>query len=186
MVRAQPGNHVQRVHPHRDLDAHAAGRDLRGGRVFPAAVPAAFDLAELPEKTIEIHGGAARSPLHGIRVSDMGIAIKRVYDPGGDDGTRILVDRLWPRGVSREHLQGVWVKEIAPSAELRKWFDHQPEKWPEFKRRYFAELDGRPDVVNMIVALVQQGPVTLLYASKNKEFNHAVALREYLENVPHE
>ena len=113
----------------------------------------------------------------------MGIAIKRVYDPIGDDGSRILVDRLWPRGVSKENLQGVWVREIAPSAELRKWFDHQPEKWPEFKRRYFAELDGHPDAVERIVELAQNGNVTLLYASTNKEFNHAIALRDYLENV---
>ena len=123
------------------------------------------------------------SPLHAIRVFDMGITIKRVYDPIGDDGSRILVDRLWPRGVSKENLQGIWVREIAPSAELRKWFGHQPEKWLEFKRRYFAELDGHPDSVQRIVGLARSGNVTLLYASANKEFNHAIALREYLENV---
>ncbi|WP_245578308.1 DUF488 domain-containing protein [Desulfomicrobium escambiense] len=116
-------------------------------------------------------------------VFDMGIAVKRVYDPVGDDGTRILVDRLWPRGVSKEALQGIWVKEIAPSTELRKWFDHQPQKWPEFTRRYFAELDGRPESVDRIVRLVRSGKVTLLYASKNEEFNHAIALREYLQNA---
>lgn len=130
-----------------------------------------------------MHEGANVSPLHAIRVFDMGIAIKRVYDPIGDDGSRILVDRLWPRGVSKENLQGVWVREIAPSAELRKWFGHQPEKWLEFKRRYFAELDGRPDAVETIVGLARSGNVTLLYASTNREFNHAIALQEYLENV---
>lgn len=113
----------------------------------------------------------------------MGIGIKRVYDPVGDDGTRILVDRLWPRGVRKDDLQGVWVKEIAPSTELRKWFDHQPDKWLEFKRRYFAELDSRPESVDKIVELVQNGKVTLLYSSKNKEYNHAVALIEYLHKI---
>ena len=113
----------------------------------------------------------------------MCIAIKRVYDPIGDDGTRILVDRLWPRGVSKDNLQGVWVKDVAPSTELRKWFDHQPDKWLEFKSRYFAELDSRPECVARIVNLVQDGSVTLIYSSKNKEYNHAVALLEYLHCI---
>lgn len=113
----------------------------------------------------------------------MYISIKRVYDPVGDDGTRILVDRLWPRGLSKDNLQGVWIKEVAPSTELRKWFDHQPDKWLEFKRRYFAELDSRPKSVEKIVKFVQGGSVTLLYSSKNQEFNHAVALLEYLHSL---
>lgn len=113
----------------------------------------------------------------------MSIAIKRVYDPIGDDGVRILVDRLWPRGVSKDSLQGVWIKDVAPSTELRKWFDHEPDKWPEFKRRYFAELDSRPECVAKIVNLVQDGRVTLLYSSKNKEYNHAIVLLEYLHGI---
>lgn len=113
----------------------------------------------------------------------MCIAIKRVYDPVGDDGTRILVDRLWPRGVSKDSFKGLWIKEVAPSTELRKWFNHQPDKWLEFKRRYFAELDSRPDSVEKIVNFVQDGSVTLLYSSKNKELNHAVALLEYLNGI---
>ena len=84
---------------------------------------------------------------------------KRVYDPIGKDGVRILVDRLWPRGVSKDNLQGVWIKEAAPSTELRKWYDHQPEKWLEYKRRYFAELDERPEFVKKIVMLVYRSTV---------------------------
>lgn len=113
----------------------------------------------------------------------MGISIKRVYDPIEEDGVRILVDRLWPRGVSKDGLHGLWLREAAPSADLRKWFNHEPDKWAQFRRRYFAELDGRPEVVDRMVSLVQQGPVTLLYASRERELNHASALREYLEMV---
>ena len=113
----------------------------------------------------------------------MGISIKRVYDPIQEDGVRILVDRLWPRGVSKEGLRGLWVREAAPGAELRKWFGHDPDKWEEFRRRYFAELDDRPEVVEQLVALVRQGPVTLLYASRERDRNHALALREYIEMI---
>lgn len=113
----------------------------------------------------------------------MGISIKRVYDPIEEDGVRILVDRLWPRGVSKEGLRGLWVREAAPGAELRKWFGHDPDKWDEFRRRYFAELDDRPEVVEQLVALVRQGPVTLLYASRERDRNHALALREYIEMI---
>jgi uncharacterized protein YeaO (DUF488 family) len=111
----------------------------------------------------------------------MGILIKRVYEPVGEDGTRILVDRLWPRGLKKEDLHGLWLKEVAPSAALRKWFNHEPDKWPEFQRRYFAELDGQPQAVAAIAALLREGPVTLLYASRATERNQAVALRAYLE-----
>lgn len=111
----------------------------------------------------------------------MGISIKRVYDPIGEDGVRILVDRLWPRGMSRENLHGLWIKEASPSADLRKWFGHDPDKWTEFKRRYFAELDGRPEVVEQLVELFDQGAVTLLYSSHDRDRNQAIALREYLE-----
>lgn len=111
----------------------------------------------------------------------MGILIKRVYEPVGEDGVRILVDRLWPRGLSKEDLHGLWIKEAAPSTPLRKWFNHDPEKWLQFKERYFAELDGHPQEVEKILELIRQGPVTLLYASRERERNQAVALREYLE-----
>lgn len=111
----------------------------------------------------------------------MAISIKRVYEPAGEDGTRILVDRLWPRGMKKEDLHGLWLKELAPSDALRKWYNHEPDKWPEFRRRYFAELDGRPQALEPIAALLREGPVTLLSASRETERNHAVALREYLE-----
>lgn len=82
----------------------------------------------------------------------------RVYDPIGDDGKGVLlVDRLWPRGVSKDSLKGLWIKGVAPSTELRKWFDHQPAKWLEFKRRYFAELDSRRNPSKKIVNFVQDG-----------------------------
>ena len=109
------------------------------------------------------------------------INAKRVYDPVGDDGVRILVDRLWPRGVRKDNLQGVWIKEAAQSTVLRKWFDHQPDKWLEFKRRYFAELETRQESVEKIVELLQNGKVIILYSSRNKEYNHAIALIEYLQ-----
>lgn len=111
----------------------------------------------------------------------MKISIKRVYEPLGEDGVRILVDRLWPRGVRKEDLHGLWIKEASPSANLRKWFSHDPDKWTQFKRKYFAELDEHPEAVTQIIALIHQGPVTFLYASRDKVHNQAVALREYFE-----
>lgn len=111
----------------------------------------------------------------------MGIHVKRVYEPVAEDGVRILVDRLWPRGMRKEDLHGLWLKEAAPSSALRKWYSHEPDKWPEFKKRYFAELDAQPQAVEQIAALLRQGPVTLLYSSRELERNQAVALREYLE-----
>lgn len=113
----------------------------------------------------------------------MNIAIKRVYEPPGEDGTRILVDRLWPRGLKKEKLQGLWLKEVGPSTELRKWFGHDPQKWVEFKKRYFAELDAQSEVVKKILALASQDKVTFLYASHDHEYNQAVALREYLQQL---
>lgn len=113
----------------------------------------------------------------------MRVAIKRVYDPPGkDDGFRILVDRLWPRGIKKERAAfAEWLKEIAPSDALRKWFSHDPGKWTEFKRRYFKELDGKSDLVNEMLGKINGHPVTLLYSAKDEEHNNAVALKEYLE-----
>ncbi|MDY0275650.1 MAG: DUF488 domain-containing protein [Desulfomicrobium sp.] len=112
----------------------------------------------------------------------MHIAIKRVYEPPGEDGTRILVDRLWPRGLKKEKLLGIWLKDAGPSTELRKWFGHDPQKWTEFKKRYFAELDDHPEVISTIMEFASQGMVTFLYASHEQEYNQAVALREYVES----
>ena len=112
----------------------------------------------------------------------MDLGVKRVYLPAeAGDGIRILVDRLWPRGASKEALAGVpWLKEIAPSAELRRWFDHQPAKWAEFQRRYFAELDANPRVVAELRKHLAKGHATLLYGARDEERNNAVALRDYL------
>jgi uncharacterized protein YeaO (DUF488 family) len=110
------------------------------------------------------------------------IKIKRIYDaPTPDDGTRILVDRLWPRGLSKEKAKvHIWLKEIAPSDQLRKWYAHDPKKWPEFRKRYFDNLDTKREPVNHIVQKMKEGDVTLLYSSKEEKLNNAVALREYI------
>ena len=115
----------------------------------------------------------------------MTIAVKRAYvEPGEGDGSRLLVDRFWPRGRSKEVLQlEAWLREAAPSPELCKWFNHEPEKWAEFKRRYFAELDRRTEVVLDLLARVKAGPVTLVYGAHDERHNNAVALREYLEDL---
>jgi uncharacterized protein YeaO (DUF488 family) len=113
----------------------------------------------------------------------MPVRLKRVYDePGDQDGTRVLVDRLWPRGLKKGNAAvDLWVKDIAPSNELRRWFSHEPKKWPEFKKRYFEELEGKGDAVQKMVELASRGKVTFLYSSKEEEFNNAVALKEYIE-----
>ncbi len=113
----------------------------------------------------------------------MKIKIKRAYDPPAKaDGFRILVDRLWPRGISKEKLNvDLWLKEIAPSDGLRKWFYHDPERWEEFKSHYFEELDANREAVEHILREAGRRPVTLLFSSKEQELNNAVALKEYLE-----
>jgi uncharacterized protein YeaO (DUF488 family) len=111
------------------------------------------------------------------------IKLKRAYDPPSrNDGVRILVDRLWPRGLRRESARiDVWSKDIAPSDDLRKWFNHEPEKWGIFRKRYFAELDRQPDAIDMIVKMGRKGTITLVYGSKEERYNNAVALKEYVE-----
>lgn len=112
----------------------------------------------------------------------MGVAVKRVYDAASEgDGVRILVDRLWPRGVSREQARiDRWLRELAPSVGLRRWFNHGPEKWADFKRRYFTELDGQRSLVETIRRDAKRGKVTLLFAARDRDFNNASALREYM------
>ena len=112
------------------------------------------------------------------------IKIERIYDnPKGDKSFRILVDRLWPRGLSKEKVRvDLWQKDIAPSNTLRKWFVHDEKKWDKFKQKYFNELDNNYDAVNTIIRMMQeQDSITLLYSAKEKRFNNAVALKEYLE-----
>ena len=111
------------------------------------------------------------------------IRIKRVYDePEKSDGVRVLVDRIWPRGLSKERAGlDQWLKEIAPSTALRKWFGHDPEKWAEFKHKYFSELDAKEDLVHWLWDKSKEGHVTLLYGAKDEKNNNAAALMEYLE-----
>jgi uncharacterized protein YeaO (DUF488 family) len=112
----------------------------------------------------------------------MRIAVRRVYEPASrDDGRRILVDRLWPRGLSKEEAAvDLWLKEIAPSAGLRKWFGHDPDKWREFQRRYRAEIDANGDALRALKEAVGKGPATLLYGARDECHNHAVFLRDLL------
>ena len=116
------------------------------------------------------------------------IRVKRVYEePEDADGCRILVDRLWARGLSKEKAKvDVWVKEIAPSTELRRWYGHDPNKWTEFNSRYAAELEANPSQVEAILGEVQAGIVTFLYSSKEEQLNNAVALKEYIASRIHD
>jgi len=113
----------------------------------------------------------------------MTVQVKRVYtEASGGDGFRVLVDRLWPRGLSKRDANvDLWLRDVAPSAELRKWFAHDPRHWDEFVERYFTELERVPDVWQSLVGRVRSGLVTLLYAAKDEQHNNAVALRRYLE-----
>ena len=110
------------------------------------------------------------------------ILLKRAYEPPAKtDGTRVLVDRLWPRGLTKTKASiDLWLKDAAPSTELRKWFGHDPAKWPEFQKRYRAELKGNP-ALSELEALSRQGDITLIYAAKDQLHNEAVVLRQILE-----
>jgi uncharacterized protein YeaO (DUF488 family) len=111
------------------------------------------------------------------------VKLKRVYDPvSRTDGTRFLVERLWPRGLSKARLQlSAWLKEVGPSTELRQWFNHDPLKWSKFRTRYFRELDSQPESWRPILTAARRGRVTLVYSSHDEEHNNAVALQEYLQ-----
>jgi uncharacterized protein YeaO (DUF488 family) len=112
------------------------------------------------------------------------VKIKRVYEaPDGDDGIRILVDRLWPRGLTKERAYvDLWLKDIAPSTELRKWFGHDPAKWEEFKELYHRELEANAEQVSLLKDQLKKGTVTLLYAAKDVEHNEAIVLQEWLSS----
>lgn len=127
---------------------------------------------------------AGRTKTSGAKQAARGrILLKRAYDPpAASDGERILVERLWPRGLAKARAKlAAWPKEVAPSPALRKWFDHRPERWDEFRERYFAELDTRPETVAELRARVARGTTTFVFASREERLNNAVALREYLE-----
>lgn len=110
------------------------------------------------------------------------IQVKRVYEPySAADGARFLVERLWPRGVAKASLKvDAWLKDVAPSSELREWFNHDPERWTEFKRRYRSELLAKPDAWAPILAKARRGRVTLLYSARDTEHNNAIVLRDFL------
>ncbi len=110
------------------------------------------------------------------------IHTKRAYDPPSkDDGLRFLVERLWPRGIKKEDLQiDGWLKDVAPSSELRKWFHHDPAKWDKFRKRYFSELEDKPDAWQPLLARARRGRVTLVYSARDMEHNNAEALKEFL------
>ena len=118
----------------------------------------------------------------GTKVPATRVMLKRAYDsPAAEDGTRILVDRLWPRGISKEKAAlDHWMKDIAPSTELRKWFAHDPKRWKEFRRRYAAEVRQHPDLVTELRSLARHGPITLVYAAHDESHNEAVVLRDML------
>ena len=112
--------------------------------------------------------------------------LKRAYDPAEpSDGRRILVDRLWPRGVSKERADLTeWMKDIAPSTALREWFGHEPARWPEFQRRYRAELQAHQPLLDQIRTLAAKGPVTLIYSARDEDHNDAIVLRDVLLGLP--
>jgi len=113
----------------------------------------------------------------------MAIRLKRAYDkPAKSDGYRVMVDRIWPRGVSKDKADlDEWMKNIAPSTKLRKWFGHDRERWQEFKKRYFEELDAHSEDIDSLRKKAEQGRLTLVFGAKDEEHNNAVALKEYLE-----
>jgi len=115
----------------------------------------------------------------------MKIDIKRVYEaPSKSDGKRILIDRLWPRGISKEKAEiHYWAKTISPSAQLRQWYQHDPEKWQDFKKKYFQELNSNPEGMNELRNQIGRGKITLIFSSKEEKLNNATALKEYLEST---
>ena len=117
------------------------------------------------------------------RASSPRLQVKRVYDPPTrSDGRRVLVDRIWPRGLSKDGAElDAWFKGIAPSAELRKWFSHEPSRWASFKWRYFRELDEREEAIEQLLDGCNARTLTLLFAAKDPAHNNAVALKEFLE-----
>lgn len=113
----------------------------------------------------------------------MQLHIKRVYEePDKEDGERVLIDRLWPRGLTKEKARvDLWLKDIAPSTQLRNWFGHDPVKWAEFKKRYIGEIEKNDHVLMQLEEILKKGKVTLVYGAKDKDHNDAVVLKEYFE-----
>ena len=113
------------------------------------------------------------------------IKLKRAYEPASkDDGLRVLVERLWPRGVSKHKARiDLWLKALAPSTELRQWYGHDPARWPQFRKRYWAELKGQSDLLALLKYVAQERAVTFVYAAGDEERNSAVALKQFLERT---
>ena len=111
------------------------------------------------------------------------IKLKRAYEkPAKDDGERILVERLWPRGVTKDQAKiDLWLKDVAPSAELRKWFGHDPDRWAEFRQRYRKELKQKADLIKLLKRKAREGTITLIYAARDEEHNSAVVLKQLLQ-----
>jgi uncharacterized protein YeaO (DUF488 family) len=118
----------------------------------------------------------------------MDIKVKRAYDPAGsEDGQRVLVDRIWPRGISKDKARiDWWPKDIAPSKELRKWFGHDPDRWGEFQNRYVQELQDQGELIQELLDMARNSRVTLVFGSKEERYNNAVALKAYLESLDRE
>ena len=110
------------------------------------------------------------------------VKLKRAYEePSSDDGVRILIDRLWPRGISKKGAAlDLWMKEIAPSDELRKWFHHEPDRWSEFQQRYRSEVDANQPLLDQLRSMARKGPITLVYSARNEEQNNATALKDFI------
>ena len=127
---------------------------------------------------------AAAYGIRGELATPMSIELKRAYDRAAEsDGYRVLVDRIWPRGVAKGDLQvDAWLKDLAPSAGLRKWLGHDPAKWGEFKQRYAGELEQRSDALEQLLETARTRRVTLVFGAKDTEHNNAVALKEYLDH----
>ena len=137
-----------------------------------------------PKTEVESEGG---DPPCWAHLLDDGVTpdvrLRRAYEPPTpDDGTRILVDRLWPRGVSKEEAAlDLWAKDVSPSTELRRWFGHDPARWEEFKRRYRKELTAHPEALRPLAEAAAKGPVTLVYGARDTEHNDAVVLKQWLD-----
>jgi uncharacterized protein YeaO (DUF488 family) len=116
------------------------------------------------------------------RISTDNVKLKRAYEPpAADDGTRILIDRLWPRGITKKRAAiDQWMKDISPSTELRKWFGHDPARWDEFRRRYTQEVHKNSDLLNQLRTLARHGPITLVYSAHDEKHNDAVELRKLI------
>jgi len=116
------------------------------------------------------------------KVSAGNVKLKRAYEPPtADDGTRILIDRLWPRGVTKERAAiDQWMKDISPSTELRKWFGHDPARWDEFRRRYAKEVHQHAELLDQLRSLAREGPITLVYSARDEKHNDAIELRELI------